>query len=150
MTGDILQRINDHTRIQQFLTNTSLSTLFSVVNVIIFGVVILFYNWMIFLIFFVGSALYVAWVWLFMKRRAILDHKMFTQNSANQSNMVQLVSGMQEIKLNACEQQKRWEWEHIQARKYRITVKGLALSQCQQSGGVLINQIKNAYIKLVE
>lgn len=146
MTGDILQRINDHTRIQEFLTSTSLSTLFSIVNIIIFGLVILFYNWMIFFIFFVGTSLYVAWVWAFMKRRAVLDHKMFAQNSANQSNMVQLVSGMQEIKLNACEQQKRWEWEHIQARKYRITVKGLALSQYQQSGGVLINQMKNAII----
>jgi len=146
MTGDILQRINDHTRIQEFLTSTSLSTLFSIVNIVIFGLVILFYNWMIFLIFFMGSALYVAWVWLFMKRRAALDHKMFAQNSANQSNMVQLVGGMQEIKLNGCEQQKRWEWEHIQARKYSLTVKGLALSQYQQSGGILINQMKNAVI----
>lgn len=146
MTGDILQRVNDHTRIQEFLTNTSLSALFSVVNIVIFGLVILFYNWLIFLIFFLGSTLYVGWVWLFMKRRAILDHKMFAQNSANQSNMVQLVSGMQEIKLSACEQQKRWEWEHIQARKYRITVKGLALSQWQQSGGILINQMKNTVI----
>lgn len=146
MTGDILQRINDHTRIQEFLTSTSLSTLFSIVNIIIFGLVILFYNWLIFLIFFIGSGLYIAWVWVFMKRRAVLDHKMFAQNSANQSNMVQLVGGMQEIKLNGCEQQKRWEWEHIQARIYRITEKGLALSQYQQSGGVLINQIKNAII----
>lgn len=146
MTGDILQRINDHTRIQEFLTSTSLSTLFSIVNIIIFGLVILFYNWLIFLIFFIGSGLYIAWVWVFMKRRAVLDHKMFAQNSANQSNMVQLVGGMQEIKLNGCEQQKRWEWEHIQARIYRITVKGLALSQYQQSGGVLINQMKNAII----
>ncbi|MDE7456941.1 MAG: peptidase domain-containing ABC transporter [Prevotella sp.] len=146
MTGDILQRVNDHTRIQEFLTSTSLSTLFSIVNIAIFGLVILFYNWVIFSIFFLGSALYVAWVWLFMKQRAMLDHKMFTQNSANQSNMVQLVNGMQEIKLNACEQQKRWEWEYIQARKYRITVKGLALAQYQQSGGVLINQMKNAII----
>lgn len=146
MTGDILQRVNDHTRIQEFLTSTSLSAFFSVVNIVIFGLVILFYNWLVFTIFFFGSALYVGWVWLFMKRRAALDHKMFAQNSANQSNMVQLVSGMQEIKLSACEQQKRWEWEHIQARKYRITVKGLALSQWQQSGGVLINQLKNAVI----
>lgn len=146
MTGDILQRINDHTRIQEFLTNTSLSTLFSIVNILIFGLIILFYNWIIFAIFFGGSGLYVAWVWIFMKRRAVLDHKMFAQNSANQSNMVQLVGGMQEIKLNACEQQKRWEWEHIQARKYRITIKGLALSQYQLSGGVLINQIKNVIV----
>lgn len=146
MTGDILQRINDHSRIQNFLTNSSLNTLFSIVNIVIFGAVILAYDWRIFLIFFVGSALYIAWVWMFMKRRAMLDHKMFAQNSANQSNMVQLVSGMQEIKLNTCEQQKRWEWERIQARIYKITIKGLALAQYQQSGGILINQIKNAVI----
>ncbi len=146
MTGDILQRINDHSRIQNFLTNSSLNTLFSIVNIVIFGAVILAYDWRIFLIFFVGSALYIAWVWIFMKRRAMLDHKMFAQNSANQSNMVQLVSGMQEIKLNTCEQQKRWEWERIQARIYKITIKGLALAQYQQSGGILINQIKNAVI----
>jgi ATP-binding cassette subfamily B protein len=146
MTGDILQRINDHSRIQNFLTNSSLTTLFSVVNILIFGAVILVYDWRIFLIFFVGSVLYITWVWMFMKRRAVLDHKMFAQNSANQSTMVQLVSGMQEIKLNACEQQKRWEWERIQARIYKITVKRLTLSQYQQSGGVLINQIKNAVI----
>lgn len=146
MTGDILQRINDHSRIQNFLTNSSLNTLFSIVNIVIFGAVILAYDWRIFLIFFVGSGLYVAWVWMFMKRRAVLDHKMFAQNSANQSNMVQLVSGMQEIKLNTCEQQKRWEWERIQARIYKITIKGLALAQYQQSGGILINQIKNAVI----
>jgi len=149
MTGDILQRINDHSRIQNFLTNSSLNTLFSIVNIVIFGAVILIYDWRIFLIFFVGSALYVAWVWMFMKRRAVLDHKMFAQNSANQSNMVQLVSGMQEIKLNTCEQQKRWEWERIQARIYKITIKGLALSQYQQSGGILINQIKNAVITAI-
>ena len=146
MTGDILQRTNDHTRIQEFLTSTSLSTLFSVVNIVIFALVILFYNGWVFMIFFLGSAGYVAWVWLFMKRRAVLDHKMFAQNAANQSTMVQLVNGMQEIKLNACEQQKRWEWEHIQARKYKLIVKGLALSQYQQSGGILINQLKNAAI----
>lgn len=146
MTGDILQRINDHSRIQNFLTNSSLSTLFSVVNIVIFGAVILVYDWRIFLIFFGGSILYVFWVWMFMKRRAVLDHKMFAQNSANQSNTVQLINGMQEIKLNACEQQKRWQWERIQASIFKIMIKGLALSQYQQSGGVLINQIKNAVI----
>lgn len=102
MTGDILQRINDHTRIQDFLTSTSLSTLFSVVNIAILGMVVLFYNWLIFIIFFIGSALYVGWIWMFMRRRAVIDHKMFAQNAANQSNVVQLVNGMQEIKLNAC------------------------------------------------
>lgn len=109
MTGDILQRINDHKRIQDFLTGSSLSVIFSVFNIIIFGIVLLVYSGMIFLIFMCGSALYVAYVWLFMKKRAELDHKRFAQQSANQSTVVQLVNGMQEIKLSACEQQKRWE-----------------------------------------
>ena len=146
MTGDILQRINDHSRIENFLTNSSLNTLFSIFNIAILGAVILIYDWRIFLIFFIGSFIYVLWVWLFMKKRAILDNKSFTQNSANQSNIIQLVTSMQEIKLNACEQQKRWEWEHIQAKLYKLNIKGLVLAQYQESGGILINQIKNILI----
>jgi len=149
MTGDILQRINDHSRIQSFLTNSSLSLLFSVFNIVIFSVILCFYNLKIFGIFFVGSALYFLWVWLFMKRRAELDHKQFAQNSANQSNVIQLVTGMQEIKLNACERQKRWEWERIQARLFRLQIKGLVLGQYQDSGGVLISQIKNILITVL-
>lgn len=146
MTGDILQRINDHTRIQNFLTGSSLSILFSVFNILIFGIVLLIYNWVIFFIFMLGSALYVCYVWLFMKKRAELDHKSFAQQSANQSTVVQLISGMQEIKLSACEQQKRWEWERIQAKLFKLSVKGLALRQYQDSGAVLINQTKNLLI----
>ena len=146
MTGDILQRINDHKRIQDFLTGSSLSGIFSVFNIIIFGIVLLVYSGMIFLIFMCGSALYVAYVWLFMKKRAELDHKRFAQQSANQSTVVQLVNGMQEIKLSACEQQKRWEWERIQAKLFKVNIKSLALRQYQDSGAVLINQSKNLLI----
>lgn len=146
MTGDILQRINDHKRIQDFLTGSSLSVIFSVFNIIIFGIVLLVYSGMIFLIFMGGSALYVAYVWLFMKKRAELDHKRFAQQSANQSTVVQLVNGMQEIKLSACEQQKRWEWERIQAKLFKVNIKSLALRQYQDSGAVLINQSKNLLI----
>ena len=146
MVGDILQRINDHSRIQNYLTNSSLSILFSFFNIFIFSIVLFLYSFTIFAIFFVGSALYFAWVWLFMKRRAELDHKNFAQQSANQSNVIQLVTGMQEIKLNACEQQKRWEWERIQAKLFRLQIKGLALAQYQDSGAVLINQSKNIII----
>ncbi len=146
MVGDILQRINDHSRIQDYLTNSSLSILFSIFNIVIFSVVLLLYNFTIFSIFFVGSALYFAWVSLFMKRRAALDHKSFAQSSANQSNVIQLVTGMQEIKLNGCEQQKRWEWERIQAKLFRLRIKGLALAQYQDSGALLINQSKNFII----
>lgn len=146
MTGDILQRINDHTRIQNFLTGSSLSVVFSLFNLVVFGIVLLLYNAMIFLIFMGGSALYAAYVWLFMKKRAELDHKRFAQQSANQSSVVQLVNGMQEIKLSACERQKRWEWERIQARLFKISIKSLALRQYQDSGAVLINQTKNIVI----
>lgn len=146
MTGDIMQRIGDHTRIQDYLTNTSLNILFGIFNIIIFTLILLFYNVNIFLIFVVGSALYFAWVSLFMKRREELDHKSFQQQSANQSNIIQLINGMQEIKLNACENQKRWEWERIQARLFKIRIKGLALTQYQDSGAVFINQTKNIVI----
>ncbi len=146
MTGDILQRINDHTRIQNFLTGSSLSVVFSAFNIVIFGIVLLMYSVTIFLIFMGGSALYVAYVHIFMKKRAELDHKRFAQQSANQSSVVQLVNGMQEIKLSACEQQKRWEWERIQAQLFRVNIRSLALRQYQDSGAVLINQTKNIVI----
>jgi ATP-binding cassette subfamily B protein len=146
MTGDILQRINDHTRIQHYLTNSSLSVLFSAVTILIFSIVLLLYSFTIFSIFIIGSALYFSWVWLFMKRRATLDHKNFALQSSNQSTVIQLVNGMQEIRLNGCEKQKRWEWERLQARMFRLRIRGLALAQYQDSGGVLINQVKNLLI----
>ena len=146
MTGDILQRIGDHTRIETFLTGSSLSLVLSLFNIVIYGVVIFIYDWRIFLTFFLGSVLYVAWVLLFMRRRAQLDTKMFAQNSANQSKLVQLIHGIQEIKLNTCEQQKRWEWERVQARIFRLNTKGLALAQYQESGATLINEVKNLVV----
>ena len=146
MTGDILQRISDHTRIQNFLTGSSLSVIFSLFNIVVFGIVLFLYSPLIFLLFMGGSVLYIAYVWLFMKKRAELDHRRFAQQSANQSTVVQLVNGMQEIKLSACERQKRWEWEHIQARLFKVNVRSLALRQYQDSGAVLINQTKNIII----
>ena len=149
LTGDIIQRINDHSRIQNFLTDSSLDTIFSMVSIFIFGIVIFIYNWIVSLMFFLGSAMYIGWVWMFMEHREKLDHKMFALNASNQNSVIQLVSGMQEIKLNACEQPKRWEWEHIQRNLYRLSLKGLKLSQYQQSGGMLINQVKNIVITAV-
>ncbi len=136
MTGDILQRINDHARIQSFLTGSSLNILFSMFNILIFGIVLALYSGTIFLIFIIGSLVYIIYVWLFLKKRAELDHKRFAQQSANQSSVVQLVTGMQEIKLCACEQQKRWEWERIQAKLFRLNIKSIALAQYQDSGAI--------------
>lgn len=146
MIGDILQRIDDHERIESFLTTSTLSILFSTFNLIVFGVVLAVYHYHLFLIYCLASLLYVLWIVLFMKRRRMLDYKRFTQLSDSQSSLIQLISGIQEIKLNNCEQQKRWNWEQIQAKLFKINVKGLALKQYQQSGAVFINQLKNIFI----
>ena len=112
MIGDLMQRIGDHGRIESFLTSSSLNTLFSMVNLVVFSVVLAIYNLKLFLVFLVASAFYVLWITLFLKKRKELDNKRFAQASAEQSNLYQLITGMQEIKLNNCEKQKRWEWEH--------------------------------------
>jgi ATP-binding cassette subfamily B protein len=146
MIGDIMQRINDNSRIESFLTSSTLNTLFSFVNLIIFSVVLGIYNLKILGIFLLASTLYVLWIVLFLKKRKDLDYKRFAQASAEQSNLYQIITGMQEIKLNNCEKQKRWEWENIQAKLFKVSVKGLSLSQYQQAGGFFINETKNIII----
>jgi ATP-binding cassette subfamily B protein len=146
MTGDIMQRMNDQKKIESFLTGSTLSTVFSLFNLLVFSVVLAYYNITIFFVFAVGSILYTSWILLFLKRRRVLNYKSFEVSAKNQSSIVQLVSGMQEIKLNNCEQQKRWEWEHIQARLFKFNVKNLALSQYQQGGSTFINEGTNLLI----
>ncbi|MDP4278577.1 MAG: peptidase domain-containing ABC transporter, partial [Bacteroidota bacterium] len=143
LTGDLMQRIQDHKRIEEFLTNSSLTTLFSVFNVIIFGIVLICYSWKIFAVFIVGSLLYFLWIRAFMDKRKELDFSYFEKQSKNQSKQIQLITGMQEIKLHGCEKQKRWEWERIQASLFHVRIKSMALRQYQDSGAVLINQSKN-------
>ena len=146
MIGDIMQRIGDHRRIEVFLTSSSLNIIFSIVNLIIFGLVLAYYSMQIFLAFLIGSTIYVSWIFLFLKKRRMLDHKQFDQLSANQSNLIQLISGMQEIKLHNSEKQKRWDWERIQARLFKTKIKGLALNQYQEAGSSFINGLKNILI----
>jgi len=146
MIGDIMQRIGDHSRIESFLTGSILNIVFAFINLIIFGIVLALYHFPIFFIFIVASVAYVGWVIVFMKKRRDLDFKRFAQMSENQSNLYQLITGIQEIKLNNCEKQKRWDWERIQARLFKISVKGLSLSQMQSSGSAFINQLKNILI----
>ncbi len=149
LIGDVMQRIGDHNRIQSFLTGSLINIVFAVVTLVVYTVIMAGYHMGILLIFFAGSILYIGWVMLFLKKRRELDYKRFQQASANQSNVVQLVSGMQEIKLNACEKQKRWEWEHIQARLFKVSLKGMALNQNQQIGATFINQAKNLMISFL-
>jgi len=146
MIGDIMQRIHDNSRIQNFITSSSINTLFSFFNLIIFSVVLGLYNLKILGIFLFASVLYVLWIVIFLKKRKELDYKRFAQASAEQSNLYQLITGMQEIKLNNCEKQKRWEWENIQIKLFNVSIKGLALSQYQQAGAFFIDQTKNIII----
>jgi ATP-binding cassette subfamily B protein len=146
MTGDIMQRINDHHRIEKILTTSSLSVLFSLINMFIMGGVLAYYNLKIFAVFFIGSFLYFLWVTLFLKRREKLDYKRFAEVSQEQSKVIELINGMQEIKLHNAEKQKRWGWEYVQARLFKVSMKGLVLEQTQNIGSNFINEIKNIII----
>lgn len=146
MTGDIMQRINDHHRIERILTTSSLSVLFSAINMIIMGGVLAYYNFKIFVVFLIGSVLYFFWVTLFLKRRKELDYKRFSEVSQEQSKVIELINGMQEIKLHNAEKQKRWGWEYVQARLFKVSMKGLVLEQTQTIGSNFINELKNIII----
>uniref|UniRef100_UPI0037C05249 peptidase domain-containing ABC transporter n=1 Tax=Flavobacterium sp. TaxID=239 RepID=UPI0037C05249 len=146
MTGDIMQRINDHHRIERILTTSSLSVLFSFINMFIMGGVLAYYNLQIFTVFFIGSFFYFLWVTLFLKRREKLDYKRFSEVSQEQSKVIELINGMQEIKLHNAEKQKRWGWEYIQARLFKVSLKGLILEQTQSIGSNFINELKNIII----
>ncbi len=149
MVGDIMQRIGDYNRIQTFLTGSLLSIVIAAVTFLIYGGIMAGYNIGVFLVFFAGAALYIGWVLLFLRRRRKLDYMRFQEASANQSNIVQLIGGMQDIKLNNCEKQKRWDWERIQARLFKVSVKSLSLGQAQEVGGTFIDQTKNILISFL-
>jgi len=149
MTGDIMQRIGDHGRIKSFLMGSSINVVFSFFNFIIFGIILGYYNWTILTIFLFGNTLYVIWILAFMKYRRILDIKRFNQSAGEQSKIIQLIQGMQEIKLNNCEKQKRWEWERIQVKLFKIGVKGLTIGQIQQTGSVFFTQSTSIIILFI-
>jgi ATP-binding cassette subfamily B protein len=147
--GDIMQRIGDHGRIQGFMSGTTLSTIFSFFNFFVFAFILAYYNLPILAVFLVGNTLYTAWILSFMRYRKKLDNKRFTQSSTNQSNMIQLITGMQEIKLNNCEKQQRWKWERIQIKLFKISIQGVALGQYQQIGSVFFNQTTSLFISFL-
>ncbi len=147
--GDIMQRIGDHNRIESFLTGSTLSTLFSFGNFVIFAFILGYYNLTILGVFLLGNTLYVMWILFFMKYRRNLDYKRFSQASAEQGNLVHMVTGMQEIKLNNIEKQYRWKWERIQVKLFKINIKGLALGQYQQLGSVFFSQTTSLFISFL-
>lgn len=149
MIGDIMQRIGDYERIRTFLTNSMLSIIMACLAFIIYGCVMGGYDWIILIIYLSCSIAYILWIIIFLRERRKLDYMRFQQASANQSSLVQLISGMQEIKLNSCEAQKRWEWEKIQTKLFHISVKALTLGQTQEIGGTFIDQTKNVLVSFL-
>lgn len=148
-SGDLLQRIADHERVQRFLTSTSLLSIFSFANYIAFSAVLLIWSSLAFWVFFIGTVLYLAWIFFFQSIRRDLDYKRFDQSSENQSNLIELINGMQEIKLHNAEKQKRWAWERIQARLFRTGMSALRIGQIQQAGASFFNESKNLIITFI-
>jgi ATP-binding cassette subfamily B protein len=148
-TGDIMQRVNDHQRVQSFLTSSITNTVFSAFNLAVFAIILLWYSAPIFGIFVAGSALYVLWIVALLKKRRVVDYKRFEAMSGNQNNLIQLIQGMQEIKMNNAERHNRWKWERVQAKLFKVNISGLALDQYQQLGSAFIDQSKNILITFV-
>jgi ATP-binding cassette subfamily B protein len=149
MVGDIMQRIGDHGRIESFLVGSSFNIIFSLFNFVVFGIILAYYNITVLTVFLIGNTLYVLWILSFMRWRRQLDFKRFAQASANQSNVVQLITGMQEIKLNNCEKQKRWQWERIKVKQFKISIQGMTLGQYQQLGSVFFSQTTGILISFI-
>lgn len=147
--GDIMQRISDHKRIEMFLTGQTIGFFFSVINLFFFGIILLTYSKLIFIIALVGSILYCIWAVLLLDKRGKIDSGRFEVSSANQNLMVQMIHGMQEIRLSGAEAVKKLEWERLQVKVFYWTIRSLSLSQVQQAGSVLINHSKNILITYI-
>ncbi|MGK0364542.1 MAG: ATP-binding cassette subfamily B protein [Saprospiraceae bacterium] len=149
MIGDLLQRIGDHQRIEQFLTTSSLTVLFSAFNMVVFSGVLWLYNFRIFLIFVIASVLYIAWILMFMKKREKVDYMLFEQRAENQHALIELIQGMQEIKLQNSERKHRFKWANIQAKLFRANIRSLKITQYQDVGATFITQLKDIIITFV-
>lgn len=149
LMGDLMQRINDHSRVENFLTSQSLNVLFSLLSFIVLGSILLWYNELIFFVFIIGSCLYGFWIALFLRKRKQLDYLTFEKKATNNNKTYQFITSMQEIKLQNCEQRRRWEWEDSQVDLFHIEMKQLKLQQTQEAGSIFINEVKNIIITIL-
>lgn len=149
LMGDLMQRMNDHNRVEKFLTNQILNVMFSLLGFIIFGIVLLCYNKVIFLVFLAGSIIYGLWIAAFLKKRKRLDYLFFEKQATNNNRTYEFITSMQEIKLQDCEQRRRWEWEDVQAELFQVNMKLIKLQQTQEAGSIFINEIKNIVITVL-
>ncbi|HEY0653745.1 MAG TPA: peptidase domain-containing ABC transporter [Chryseosolibacter sp.] len=149
MTGDLFQRFSDHSRIESFLTASTLNTLFSILNLLVFGSILAYYKIDIFLFFIAASVVYVAWVVIFLKKRKEYDKRRFTYEVNNHNELINLIQGIEEIKLQNSEKRKRWNWENTRAKLFNISIKSHALNQYQEIGAGFINELKNIVISIM-
>ncbi len=149
LMGDLLQRINDHSRVQSFLTNQILGVVFTFLSFLIFGIVLFIYNKLVFGVFLIGSVIYGLWITTFLRKRKVLDYELFEQQAKNHNKTYQLITSIQEIKLQDCEQRRRWEWEDTQADLFSVQMKVLKLQQTQEAGSIFINEVKNIIITVL-
>ena len=149
LMGDLMQRMNDHSRVNNFLTQQTLNITFAMLTFMVFSVVLFFYNKLVFAIFLLGSILYGGWMTLFLKRRKVLDYELFEQQAINNNKTYEFITSMQEIKLQDCEQRRRWEWEDTQADLFGVQMKSLKLQQIQEAGSIFINEVKDIIITVV-
>lgn len=149
LMGDLLQRMNDHSRIQSFLTSQVLTMVFIMLSFIVFGIVLFVYNKIIFAVFLIGSIIYGGWIAMFLRRRKVLDYELFEQQAINQNKTYQFITNMQEIKLQDCERRRRHEWEDVQADLFKVQMKSLKLQQTQEAGSIFINELKNIFITVM-
>ncbi|MBR1469548.1 MAG: ATP-binding cassette domain-containing protein, partial [Prevotella sp.] len=149
LMGDLMQRMSDHGRVQNFLSSQTLSVFFSALSFVVFGIVLFFYSKLIFFVFLLGSVLYGGWITVFLRRRKVLDYELFEKQAENNNKTYQFITTMQEIKLQDCEQRRRWEWEGVQTDLFRVQMKSLKLQQTQEAGSVFINEIKNVIITIL-
>lgn len=145
-TGEHLQRIQDHTRVQNFVSSSSFNMLYSLILFVVFNAVLLYYSLKIFVVFFVGALLYVGWTLFFLKKRAELDFKRFDQLSASQTSLVQIINGVREIKVNNSQRKNRWKWEQVQISLFKTSMSSLKLAHYQGIGSNFINELKNIFI----
>lgn len=149
LMGDLMQRMGDHKRVEQYLTNEALTVLFSLLTFLVFGGVLLVYDPLIFAVFVAGSLLYGLWIAFFLGKRKRIDYELFEKEAENNNKTYRFITTMQEIKLQDCEQRRRWEWEDVQAGLFRVQAKSLKLRQAQEAGGILITQVKNILVTVL-
>ena len=149
LMGDLMQRMNDHSRVNNFLTQQTLNITFAMLTFVVFSVVLFFYNKLVFAIFLLGSILYGVWMTLFLKQRKLLDYELFEQQAINNNKTYEFITTIQESKLQDCEQRRRWEWEDTQAELFGVQMKSLKLQQTQEAGSIFINEVKNIIITVV-